>query len=74
MKKSIFAIKWRSSGVLSNVSHTTAQILLRRDFFSAGDPSLEEEAAIVSSNANTPASGPVESFMVSCRQEAATVK
>lgn len=65
MKKSIFAMNRRSSGLLSKLSQTTARILLRKDFFSAGDStSLKEEDATGDSDAETPASRSFESFMV----------
>lgn len=65
MKKSIFAIKRRSSGLLSKLSHTTALIFLRRDFFSTGvSPSLEEEDPTGDSDAETTVGWSFESFMV----------
>lgn len=59
MKKSIFAMKRRSSGLLSKLSHTTARILVRRDFFSNGgspSESLEEGDPTGDSDAETTAS------------------
>lgn len=64
MKKSIFAMNRRSSGLLSKLSQTTARILLRRDFFSTGvSTSLEEEDAAGDSDAEATVSGSLVSFM-----------
>lgn len=54
----------RSSGLLSKPSQTTALILLRRDFFSAGDStSLKEEDVAGDSDAEATVSGPLVYFM-----------